>query len=448
MKKNEDKKVGWVKWLAHFLMHDIFRITENELSNSTRILIRLLKKLVLSIRGFVDDALMIKASALTYYTMLAIVPIFALFLSIGRGFGVQDVLSDWIYKLLGDNYDITPFVMEFVNNYLEQAHGGVFVGVGIVLLLWAVVSMFRQIEAIFNRIWNVKKNRSIVRQFTTYLTILIVTPLMIVVSSSLSVIINEYVEVVAKSQLGSFIIPIYQFLLKLVPFVIYWVLFTILFMVIPNTKVRLKDAILSGVITGSAFLFLQFIYVSGQISLSKYNAVYGSFAAIPLLLFWLQISWLIVLYGAELCYVSQNLLNYSFEHDTKRISRRYKDYTLLIILKIIINRFEKNEAPISANSISTEYNIPIRLVMEHLKILSDTNIISEIYKEEDTEKVYQPAMDINILSLKLVSEKINMYGSENFSIKKDPIYENVWERVGEIRNVVSDELDNTLIKDL
>ena len=445
----QKKTIGeWISWLIHFLLHDIFRVTEDELSKTMRFFVRLLKKLIISIRGFIEDDLMIKASALTYYTVLAIVPIFALFLAVGKGFGFAETIEGFVIKLIGDNPEITNIVMGFVNNYLEQTQGGVFVGIGIALLLWAVLSMFRQIEANFNDIWNVKKNRSIVRQFTTYITMLIVVPILIVISSGLNAKVDAYVEIIAQSSVGSFLIPIYQFLVKLAPFVIYWILFTLIFLIIPNTKVKISDAMLSGVVTGTAFLAIQFLYVNGQISLAKYNAVYGSFAAIPLLLFWLNLSWLIVLYGAELCYVSQNLINFSFESDTKNISRRYSDYTLFVVLKIIINRFCQAQQPISANQIAIDYNIPIRLVNNHLKLLVDTDIISEIYVEQNAERFYQPALDVNLITVHFVFDRVNRFGSENFKITDNGAFNDIWQKLQTLQQTINEESSKILIRDL
>lgn len=437
-----------IKKIIDFLLHDIFRLTENELSKGMRILVRLLKKIVLSIRGFIEDDLTIKASALTYYTSLAIVPIFALILAIGRGFGFQESIEMFVIKILGDNREILPFVMRFVNNYLENIGGGLFVGIGVVILLWAVVNMFRQIEYNFNRIWNVKKNRSIVRQFTTYITVFVVVPLLIILSSGLNSKVEEWVEVVAASSAGVFFIPIYQFLLKLTPLVVYWILFSVIFVLIPNTKVKIGNAILAGIVTGTAIMFVQWLYVTGQVSLSRYNAVYGSFAAIPLLLFWIQISWLIVLYGAELCYVSQNLGNYSFEHDTKNITRRYSDYTLLVVLKVVIDRFCAAQAPISAIEISESYNIPIRLVNEHLKQLVETRILSEVYMDIHTERLFQPALDVDLITVKLVFERINSFGSENFKIADTPEFRNIWESLRHVQSSVEKSTGSILLKDL
>jgi membrane protein len=276
---------------------------------------------------------------------------------------------------------------------------------------------------------------------------LIVVPILIVVSSGLSVKVDEYVSLIANSSVGSFLIPIYQFFVKLSPFVIYWLLFTLIYVVIPNTKVKFTHALLSGVLIGTIFLSIQFLYVNGQISLAKYNAVYGSFAAIPLLLFWLQLSWTIILYGAEFCYVSQNLINFNFESDTKNISRRYKDFTLFIVLKIIINRFCQGQKPISVDQIVSEYNIPIKLVNDNIRLLTQTNIVSEIYVEQNAERFYQPALDVNLITIKLVFDRINCLGSEDFKIDENS-FGQIWQKLQDIQQLCDNEASKLLIRDL
>lgn len=421
---------------------------ENDLSKFNRFWVRFLKKFVLAIRGFFKDDLMYRASVLTYYSLLAIVPIIAIFIAIARGFGLQNDIENFIYSLLGSDHEITPYIMEFVNNYLTQAQGGLFVGIGIIILLWSVVSMFRQVEHNFNKIWNIKDNRAFLMQFITYLAVLILIPIFAVSATSVSNLIDSYISAFGETTVGSWFMPIYHFFLKLVPYIIYWLLFSILFYIIPNTKVRVVDALFAGIITGTAFIILKYVYISGQVNLSKYNAVYGSFAAIPLLLFWLQISWLITLFGAELAYVSQNLMSYNFDNETKNISRRYKDYTLIIVLKIIIKRFERGESPISAYGISTKYNIPLRIVEDHLQTLKEVELINEVNTSEKLLRHYQPSMDINQISLRFVMERIENFGSEDFKILYAEEFETTWNALKKIKTDYSIHNNVVLIKDL
>lgn len=434
-----------IKQLYHFLTSDIWMITEKELTKSNRFSLRLLKKLILSARGVTEDNLFIKASALSYYTLLALVPILALVIAIGRGFGFQAAVVDWLTHALSAQAEMIPYIIEFVENYLQRAQGGVFLGVGFAILLWSVLSAFRQIENNFNDIWDVKKSRSIVRQFTMYISLMLLIPILIALSSGFSIFINTQL---VNSGLSDFFSPLTRFSLKIAPYFIYSLLFTIMFLIIPNTKVQFKHALLAGVVSGVAFQLFQWLYVSGQINLSNYNAVYGSFAAIPLLLMFLQISWLIVLYGAELTFVSQNLQNYNFENETKHISRRYKDYLTLMVMKISISRFEQGENPLTSQQIADDYNIPVRLVNQILKLLVNTRLLSEIHTDNNQEKTYQPAMDIHQITIQLLFDRIGKLGSENFKVDKQKEFDGMWEKLEQFRQNVASKSNDLLIKDL
>ncbi|MBP7965414.1 MAG: YihY/virulence factor BrkB family protein [Paludibacteraceae bacterium] len=434
-----------IKQLYHFLTSGIWTITEKELTKSTRFSVRLLKKLILSARGVTEDNLFIKASALSYYTLLALVPILALVIAIGRGFGFQAAVVDWLTHALSAQAEMIPYIIEFVENYLQRAQGGVFLGVGFAILIWSVLSAFRQIENNFNDIWDVKKSRSIVRQFTMYISLMLLIPILIALSSGFSIFINTQL---ANSGLSDFFSPLTRFFLKIAPYFIYSLLFTIMFLIIPNTKVQFKHALLAGVVSGVAFQLFQWLYVSGQINLSNYNAVYGSFAAIPLLLMFLQISWLIVLYGAELTFVSQNLQNYNFENETKHISRRYKDYLTLMVMKISVTRFEQGEKPLTPQQIADDYNIPVRLVNQILKLLVNTRLLSEIYADSHQEKTYQPAMDIHQITIQLLFDRISKLGSENFKVDNKKEFDGMWEKLEQFRQNIASKSNDLLIKDL
>lgn len=432
----------------HFLTIDIWRITENELSKSKRLSILLLKKLILSLREFFEDNLMIKASALTYNTLLAIVPILALIIAIGKGFGVQNSIENFVSSIFATNQELLPYIMNFVSNYLDQAHGGLFVGIGIAVLLWSVMSMFRQIENNFNDVWNVKKSRSFIRQFTTYFSLMLLVPVLIVIATSLSNMIDPYIEYMTQHTENIFLSGVYKVLITLLPFFIYWILFTIIFIIIPNTKVGFMHALFAGIVAGTLFQIFQYLYITGQINLTKYNAVYGSFAFLPLLLFWLQISWVIVLYGAKLSYVSQNIAFHNFEKETKHISRRFKDYATIIVLKEIIVRFDNNESPVSDQDIANKYNIPIKLTQDILALLTETNIVRETYIEHVNRKTYVPALDTHKITLALLIERIENIGNENFKLKNYEESNSIWQKMVEVKELHIKNLQSILVKDL
>jgi tRNA-processing RNAse BN (EC 3.1.-.-) len=271
-------------------------------------------------------------------------------------------------------------------------------------------------------------------------------PVLIVLSGGLTIFMSTMI----KSMEGFVVLaPILKFLVRLIPFVLTWFMFTALYIFMPNTKVQFKHAFISGIIAGTAYQAFQFLYISGQISVTKYNAIYGSFAAIPLFLLWLQISWTICLFGAELTYAGQNIKNFNFEKDTKNISRRYRDFISILIMSLICKRFEKGETPYTAEEISLEHKIPIRLTNHILDLLQNINLIHEVVSDTKSEDIiYQPSMDINKLNVGLLLNRIDTNGSEDFKVDKDEEFRNHWQTLIESRDLFIKRNSQILLKDL
>ena len=434
-----------ISTLYKFIRHDIWRITGSELSKTRRYLYNSIKTVVLAFRGFSDHNLETNASALTYYTLFAIIPVLALILGIGRGFGFHETITDAIASQISVQADIMPIILEFIERYTQRTHQGIFIGIGFFILLWSVMSGFQKIEGSFNLIWGVKKSRSFVSQFATYFSIMFIFPIFIIASSGLSVFLSTNLS---DSFFFGFFSPLSKILLKLSPYFINWILFTGLFIIVPNTRVRFLPALFAGVITGTLFQLFQHLYIQGQVLLSSYNVIYGGFAIIPLLLLWLQASWLIVLFGAELSFASQNISKFEFEADSKKITPRYKKFLIISILQLIIHRFINVEKPYTAQEISKENAIPIRLVNEILSQLVELHLINEVINDTNKEKAYQPAIDIHIITISFVLEKLAQQGSENFNIDSSKKFRAVWQKLEAIDTTIRNKDGATLIKDL
>jgi len=431
--------------LINFITHDIWRITEHELSKTRKLLYRFVKIVVLSTRAFIQDRLSVKASALTYSILFAIIPMFALIVAIGRGFGVESMIEKSLQESFIAQANMIPTVMGFVQRYLETTQGGLFIGVGLVVLLVSVMNFFIQVELAFNGIWQVKKPRSIINQFTMYFSALFIVPVFIVLSSGFTIYFNAIIE---KSLFYDILSPFLRFSVKFAPYIINWIIFTIIYLVIPNTKVNLKDAAIAGVLAGSAFQLFQVLYINGQVLLSRYDVVYGSFAAIPLLLLWLQISCLIVLLGAEISYASQNIQNFEYEADSKNISIRYKNFLTLFIVWLIVKQYENQQPPLSSNQIAADNRIPIRLVNQILGNLTDAGVLIEVFNETDRNKSYQPAIDIQQLSISILFEKMESFGAENFLENKNPVLDEFWSKTHGETNLISGKTNTLLVKDI
>ena len=242
--------------------------------------------------------------------------------------------------------------------------------------------------------------------------------------------------------------PLMKFMVRLIPFILTWGMFTGLYVFMPNTKVKIKYAIIPGIIAGTAFQAFQYLYIGSQIWVSRYNAIYGSFAAIPMFLLWTQISWSICLYGAELCYVAQNLKNYSFSKETAHISRRYHDFLCILIMSLICKRFETEEPPYTAVTLSDEHKIPIRLTKNILYELQDMHMIYETPVDDDDESLaYLPSVDINRMNVAMLLNRLDVAGSEAFKIDRER-YSAPWEALMRAREEYYQSTSKILLKDL
>ena len=266
-------------------------------------------KLYLTIRFFTEKRVMTQASALTYSTLLAIVPMLAVVFAIARGFGYNKYIEMWFRELLASQPQVADAIISFVNSYLIHTKSGIFLGVGLIFMLYTVLMLVNNVEETFNQIWQVNNSRPIIRSFANYLAMFFLFPIIIVISTGLSI----FMETVA-GKMDDFVIlePIVHKLFSFFPFMLMSLLFIFLYVYMPNTKVRFSCAIIPGILAGLAMYLLQIAYIHSQLWVTGYNAIYGSFAALPLFMLWVQISWAICLFGAQLTYTNQNLNRIGF----------------------------------------------------------------------------------------------------------------------------------------
>lgn len=436
---NQAKIKNWLQ----FLTVGIWRVTDEEATPLQHRIYACIKIILLSIRQFTADRIPVRASALTYSTLLSIIPILALLFAIARGLGFDALMENQFRT--GVTGQQAELVITWVNSYLEHAQSGIFIGVGLIMLLWTVLILTDNIERSFNAIWQVKHPRTVFRKITDYFSMLLLLPLLIVISSGLTIFMTTYVK-----QMDNYLLlgPVLKFLVRMIPYTLTWGMFIGLFVFIPNTKVRLSHAVLPGILAGSAFQAFQYFYINSQIWVSNYNAIYGSFAAIPMFLLWTQISWTICLLGAEMSYISQNLDAFSFGKETENISRRYHDFFCTIILAAICKRFEQAQAPYTAEELSKEHRIPIRLTKRILYELQDMHLIYEAVSDEKGRDItYIPGVDINRLTVGMLLTKLDMSGSEDFKIDNTR-YPDSWKVLVKARKEFTEQNNRILLKDL
>lgn len=436
------KKSRINSWLQ-FLTEGIWRVTEDEVTPLQQRLYACIKIISLSIKQFDVDRITERASALTYSTLLSIIPILAILFAIARGFGFDTLVESQFRSGVASQQ--AELIISWINSYLEHAQSGVFIGIGLIVLLWTVLILTDTIERSFNAIWQVKRPRSVMRKITDYFSMILLLPILIVVSSGLGIFMSTYIK-----DMENYVVlaPIVKFLVRLIPYALTWGMFTALFIFIPNTKVKLSHAWLPGIIAGSAFQAFQYFYINSQIWVSSYNAIYGSFAAIPMFLLWTQISWTICLFGAEMCYISQNLSSFNFGKETANISRRYHDFFCTIILSSICKRFAVGAPAYTAEELSKEHKIPIRLTKKLLYELQDMKLILETNHDEKSDETgYTPAIDINVMTVGMLLNRLDSTGSEAFKTDRKH-YSASWDALIKAREEYLYNNNKILLKDL
>ncbi len=417
--------------IIKFIRFDMWRHTTTEFDGFfKRIGFLIIRTIVLVVRGFTSKNLNDIAKSITFSLTFAIVPIMAMIVAVAKGFGVADVIEQYLNTTFLGEAGIVPTIMEMVDRYLSTAQGGLFIGIGLLILLWAIYSFFESVETAFNQIWNVKRSRSIARKFSTYITIIVLIPVFIVCNSGLHLFVN--------SSIGDSLF---------LQFIISWVLFIWMYMAIPNTPVRFLSAVVPGILMGTLFKLLQMLSVYLIAMLSRTSIVYGAFASIPILMTWLQYTSLLILIGAEMSYAIQNNAEFEYESELNSMSRRYKDFIMLYLLTVIVRRFENNEAPYSAKELAIRDHLPIRLVNLLMSRLVETELVREVTSEQDEERRYQPALDTHKITVGMVIERIDAQGTEAFLQAPSKQMQDFWNTYLQLKQK-DKSLDNILVNEL
>lgn len=420
-----------IKRVIQFFQTDLWRITEGDVSPVKFVLLEALKKVVLAIRFFTAKRVLQKAAALTYSTLLAIVPILAVVFAIARGFGYNKYIEVWFRNTFESQPQAANVIIGFVNSYLVHTQSGVFLGIGLLFMLYTVLMLVSNVENAFNEVWQVKKPRSIFRTFTDYLTMFFVFPIIIVLTSGISI----FMAAIAKSMPDFLLLgPTLRFLIDLLPYVLMSGMFIALYVFMPNTHVRVASAVVPGILAGIAMQGLQIFYIHSQIFLSSYNAIYGSFAALPLFMLWVQISWTICLFGAELCYTNQNLDYYDYDANTGEVSHRYRIMLAALLMSRICRRFANGQKPLSAFELREETTIPIRFVNDILYELVNAGLIVEMTSDEKGETSrFMPAEDIANLTLGTMIDRLESQGQWKINLDVSELFTEQWAKAVKLR---------------
>lgn len=415
----QKRKISFKKFLVTDFYYSILRRDWRISTFATDVVLKTVAIVVVSLDRFIKDACSISASALTFYSTLAFIPVMALVLAIAKGFGAAKMLEDWLKDQTFTNPQVVEWMVNIANKALENTQGGLITGIGIVLLLWSVIRMLGSTELAMNRIWGVKRGRSVAKKFTDYMSIMFIAPILIVLICSMNVFMMSNLQEVAMEEgFMSYASAALIIILKIVPYVLVWLLFIFLYMFMPTTPVKFKYALIAGIIAGTVFQIVQWFYIRFQIGVSSYNAIYGGIAALPLLLVWLQLSWSIVLWGTELCYIMRN--RHFLYRNALNADNRWVDNVevALRVLRYISAEYMQNSNGPNLGAICKKLRMSsskVRLVLEELV---EKKVLVEVRSDDDVS--YYPAHDLHDLSLADVIVRLSYmdgYKSEEWKVR-------------------------------
>jgi membrane protein len=433
--------------IISFCKDEIWLLHEQKLSPFKAASIKSLKIALLSAQGFSRDLCTLRASALTLYSLLSIVPVIAMLFGIAKGFGFEKTLTERLIEQAPQQDALVLKVINFAQNLLDSTKGGVVAGIGIVVLFWTIISLIGNIEESFNHIWKIGRNRSISRKFSDYLSLMLLAPIILIVASSITVVLNTEINwlmtIIELPEFGTWLVIK---ALGLLPLLLMIGLFAFTFIFMPNHKIHYRAGIVAGVVTGILYGLLQSAYLGLQIGVSNYNAIYGSFAAIPLFVVWLQVGWMIVLFGCEVAFYLQNYENYRNNNRFSNLSFSLQKIIALQVTHLLIKNFSHLNDPLTADEIAAKLVIPIAIIQPILMKLTASHILAEFNTQDDEDEVYQPAVDTNILTIAYVINALEQCGQNHLpDINQERLF---MDAISDFRKLMETSKQNCLLRDI
>jgi membrane protein len=435
--------------IARFLQYDIWNMHLEQISATRAIFLKFVRVIVLAIRGFGEDKCLLRASALTFYTLLSIVPVAAMAFGVAKGFGFEKLLERQVMERMQGQEEVAGYIIGFADSMLENTQGGMVAGVGIAFLLWAVIKLLGNMEASFNAVWGVSKGRSIFRKCSDYFSAMLLCPILLIMAGSMNVVISGQVRVIIERlPLLELVGPAIFMSLKLLPYIVMWALLSFLYIFMPNTRVSPGAAVAGGIVAGTLYQVLQLVYISFQVGVAQYNAVYGGFAALPFFLIWLHLSWLVVLLGAEICFAYQHADTYEFEPECRALSPSYKKLITIWIMHDLVSNFEQGRAPVGVDEVSSRLRVPARLVRQVLSELVGCGLAAEVNRSDSGGIGYLPARDIAGITVAGVIDTLDSHGVSGLPVRTNDDLVAIEQRLEAFRELIAGSPENSALRSL
>lgn len=425
--------------VSAFLRRDVWQ-DPADAGRARLVMLHALRVCLITANSFRNETILLRSSALSYSTLLAVVPVLAIGFSMLKGLGFHGQIEHVLINYLtAEQEELTNRIITYISNTDFKALGAF----GTVVLIYAVVMMLSNVERAFNDLWGVTQDRPLVRKISDYISVLILGPMLIVVSTAMITSLSSHTVVQALTKY-----PVFRdfFILfkTVIPHLGLWIAFTAMYIMMPNTRVRFIPALLAGIICGTVWQIAFNVYTDFNIGLARYNKIYGTFAVLPIFIIWIYISWVIVLIGAQISNAIQHIKTYQQEFREVHASQREKLAMAFYIMHEIACRFHAGQPPAGINEIAAKFAIPTRLVREITDIYVQSGMIQEI----DHKEQLQPAKDLDLIRLIDVHDALNNASAHQWRIPPQARKERLEQLLSNFQQAASKPLEEMTIRDI
>ncbi|WP_298038572.1 YihY/virulence factor BrkB family protein [uncultured Desulfuromonas sp.] len=430
--------------VKRFLFRDLWEVDISDLPRAKALLVRQVQVANLVVRDFIADRCLLRASALTYATLLSIVPLLALMFAVLKGFGVQNSLQPLLLEKFAAG---SGEVIGEIVNYIDNTNVGRLGMLGLAMLIFTVLTLLSNIEKSFNAIWGVDETRGLLRRFADYFSVVTVGPLLVIAAISMTSTLQSH-AFVARFQATAFIGPIILFLFSTIPYLGMWIAFTALYIFMPNTKVNYRAAVVGGIFGGTLWQLAQLGYVHFQVGVAKYNAIYGTMAALPIFMVWIYLSWLIVLLGLEVTYAWQNLRLVPSDVRGEQVNFSSREMVALTVMLVVGEAFYRGEKRWTPERLCVDLDLPPRLAKNILAQLVRLGFLSEVHDNGDEGCHYQPGLAPEVLTVHDLLEGLKGDGVTFARLRRTPERDVVTEIEARIAEAGRSALQGATLQDL
>ncbi len=402
---------AWFRRVTQFLSQDVWSADLQRLSFVRASVYRILRVFYLAGRGFVEDRCLFRASGLAYITILSLVPLLAFCFSAAKGLGAYEHLMtqtiepflDQTFGAGGAQANELRVAIDKLFSFVDATNVGKLGAFGLAFLVYAVIKLLGTIERSFNDIWGVRRARSLVRKVSDYLSLVIVVPILLTSATAVTAALQS-VDALSVIDDRWGIDPVRQLFFRLVPFLSIWCGFGFLYVFMPNTRTRIVSSLIGGIAGGTLWFLAQVLHLRFQVGMANYNALYSGFAAFPIFLLWIYVSWVTVLFGAQFAFAHQNQAAYRQIARSRHHDHAFREVLGIRVMTRIGLAFRIGSKPRATEDLSDELEVPDRSIREVLGKLQTAELVSSV--DEAFDQGVLPARDLASIRISDVLDAI------------------------------------------